>query len=68
MTAIAPNDLYAYILVANVLAVVIAARWVKPFGLPGELGVWFVVRLSGRLSPVGGCLEERSCDRGADPQ
>jgi len=32
MTAIAPNDLYAYIFVANVLAVVIVARWVKPFG------------------------------------
>ena len=32
MTAIAPNDLYAYIFVAKVLAVVIVARWVKPFG------------------------------------
>ncbi len=37
---------YAYIFVANVLVVVIIARWVKPFGFHGEPGLWFGVRLS----------------------
>jgi len=45
MTAFAPNDLYAYIFVVKVLAVVIVARWVKAFGFLGELGLRFGVRL-----------------------
>jgi hypothetical protein len=46
MTAIAPNDLSAYIFVANILAVVIVARMGQAVRLPGELGLRFGVRLS----------------------
>jgi len=33
---------YAYIFVANVLAFVIVARWVKPFGFVASLGFGLV--------------------------
>jgi hypothetical protein len=49
---------YAYIFVANVLAFVIVARWVKPFGFVASLGFGLVFAYL-RLSPVGGCLERR---------
>ena len=37
---------YAYIFVANVLVVVIVARWLHPIRLCGEPGLWSGVRLS----------------------
>jgi len=62
MTAIAPNDLYAYIFVANVLAVVIVARWVKPFGFMASmafcLAFAYLTIVTGRC-----CLGERNCDQ-----
>ena len=37
---------YAYIFVANVLAFVIVARWLKPFGFVASLAFGLGVRLS----------------------
>ena len=53
---------YAYIFVANVLAFVIVARWIHPFGFVASLAFGLVFAyltiVTGR-----GCLGEKRCDR-----
>jgi len=64
LLAVRRQVLRLHFFVANVLAVVIVARRVEPFGFLVSLAFGLVFAYL-TLSPVGGCLGGRSCEGAA---
>ena len=64
LLAVRRQVLRLHFFVANVLAVVIVARRVEPFGFLVSLAFGLVFAYL-TLSPVGGCLVGRSCEGAA---